>query len=100
MYRSKQDTYIIPNKKNNKNKNTTKNDQPIKDEAVMYKFMVPRISFRSLVVKEIRIASQLEQLSASISEVCRLAQEEPTAVHICSLRLVVELQHKAEDIGP
>ncbi len=66
----------------------------------MYKFMVPRISFRSLVVKEIRIASQLEQLSASISEVCRLAQEEPTAVHICSLRLVVELQHKAEDIGP
>ena len=66
----------------------------------MDKFMVPRISFRSLVVKEIRIASQLEQLYASISEVCRLAQEEPTAVHICSLRLVVELHHKAEDIGP
>ena len=32
-------------------KNTKKNDQPIKHETVMDKFMVPRISFRSLGVR-------------------------------------------------
>ena len=70
------------------------------DDIVIDKLMVPRISVRSLVVRRILIASQLEQLYASIFEICRLAQEEKTAVCICSVRLDVELQHKAEDIGP
>ena len=61
LYRSnwhvpQQTTHIIMNtnkiKTTTKNKKTKKrNDQPIKDETVMDKFMVPRISFRSLVVK-------------------------------------------------
>ena len=48
----------------------------------------------------ISTGSQLEHLYASISQVCRPAQEKPTASHpFDAMCLVVELHQKTEDSG-